>query len=92
MKKSILKQMITCAYELKGKTRDTEIYFNIYSNSAYILDTEEDNIIDIVSTQEEAEEICNSPEMKGEVYYKPILINAFTGERITRKNFDKYKK
>lgn len=92
MKKSTLKQMITCAYELKGKTKSTEIAFNIYSNGAYILDNEEDNIIDIVETQEEAEEICNSPEMKGEVYYKPILIDIITGERITRKNFDKYKK
>lgn len=92
MKKSILKQMILCAYELKGKTKDTEIVFNIYSNSAYILDTEEENIIDIVETEEEAKEICNSLEMKGEVYYKPMLIDAITGETITRKNFDKYKK
>ena len=92
MKKSILKQMIRCAHELKDKTIDTEIVFSIYSNSAYILDTEEDNMIDVVETQEEAEEICNSPELKGEVYYKPMLIDDITGERVTRKNFDAYKK
>ena len=90
MTKRELKSMVAHAYDMKAKTHETEVMFNIYSNGHYILDTEEDRAIDVVLTEQEAIEICECEEMKGEVYYKPILIDADSGERVTRENFQYY--
>jgi len=98
MTKKLLKQMVAHAYEMKAATYETEVVFQIYSDSIYVLDTEEDNIIDCVQTEQEAISLCNginSGEFsayggRSECYYKPILIDADTGERVTRTNFMYY--
>lgn len=94
MTKKELKQMVAHAYNMKAKTHATEVVFQIYSSSIYILDTEEDNVIDVVETEEEAIEACAGiDEEAGEkmgCYYKPILIDADSGERVTRENFQYY--
>jgi hypothetical protein len=96
--KKHIKEMVKCANDLKAQTTGTQILFNIYSDSAYILDNEEENIIDAFENEEEAKETCaaiNSGEysdgIKSNCYYKPILIDELTGEQITRNNFDLYK-
>ena len=85
-----IKQAVKHAYQMKAETHETEVMFNIYSKGCYILDTEEDRVIDVVLTEEEAIDICNCEELKGEVYYKPILIDADSGKRVTRDNFEYY--
>ena len=98
MKKSELKSMVKHAYETKAKTHETEVVFQIYADGHYILDTEEDNVIDVTRTEEEAIEMCDainddySEELgkKCGTYYKPILIDADSGERVTRANFQYY--
>lgn len=94
MTKKELKQMVAHAYEMKAKTHETEVAFQIYSNSIYILDTEEDNVIDVVETEEEAISVCEGIDdevgEKTRCYYKPILIDADSGERVTRENFQYY--
>jgi hypothetical protein len=94
MTKRELKLIVKQAFQLKEKSFGTEVAFNVYSNSLYILDTEEDNVIEMTRTEAEAESICNSLNEgnKGCVYYKPILIDEDSGERITRKTFKLYLK
>ena len=89
MNKTDLKKMVAHAYKMKAATHETEVVFNIYSNGTYILDNEEDNILDVAFTEQEAIDWCNNPEIQG-CYYKPILIDADSGERVTRKNFMYY--
>jgi hypothetical protein len=71
----------------------TEVAFNVYSDGIYILDTEEDNIIELCRTEQDAINCCVGikKEGGGNCYYKPVLIGADSGERITRKNFYLYK-
>lgn len=96
--KKEIKEMVADAYEMKAATHKTEIVFQIYANGLYILDTEEDNVIDVLDNEEEAIESCkgiNSGEFsddgsKSDSYYKPILIDADSGERVTRANFEYY--
>jgi hypothetical protein len=96
--KKQLRRVVKHAYEMKDKTHETEVVFQIYSDGIYILDTEEDRVIDVAPTEEEAIDICksiNSGEFsddgsKAECYYKPILIDADSGERVTRANFQYY--
>jgi len=98
MKKSELKKLVAHAYDMKAKTHETEVVFQIYANGMYILDNEEDNVIDICETEEEAIEICKGIDEesllecgeKANCYYKPILIDADSGERVTRENFMYY--
>lgn len=98
MKKSELKSMVKHAFEMKAKTHETEVAFQIYADGHYILDTEEDNVIDVTRTEEEAIEMCEAINdeyfeefgKKGGTYYKPILIDADSGERVTRENFKYY--
>ena len=89
MNKTDLKKMVAHAYEMKAKHEGTDVAFYIYADGTYILDTEEDNVIEVVFTEEEAIEICSEPELKG-VYYKPLLIDSDTGERVTRKTIQHY--
>jgi hypothetical protein len=91
MTKRELKSMVAHAYELQSQTVGTQVVFQVYADGHYILDTEEDNVIEVLETEEEAISMCSNNELKG-CYYKPILIDAIDGERITRKNFDSYKK
>lgn len=88
------KARVKHAYEMKASTFKTEVAFNVYSDSIYILDTEEDNIIEMCETEQDAIDCCNGikEEGGGNCYYKPVLIDVENGEMITRKNFDKYKK
>lgn len=94
MKKKKLKSMVAHAYNMKAKTHETEVAFNIYSNGHYILDTEEDNVIEICKTEQEAinciDGIDKELGYKSGCYYKPILIDADSGERVTRENFQYY--
>lgn len=87
MNKTDLKKMVAHAYEMKAATHETEVVFNIYSTSIYILDSEEDNILSVEFTEYEAIEMCKAFK---DCYYKPILIDADSGERVTRKNFMYY--
>ena len=74
--------------------------FQIYANGNYILDTEEDNVIDILENEQEAiesVEAINSGEYtddgtKSDCYYKPVLVDQLTGERITRDTIKEYLK
>jgi hypothetical protein len=100
MKKKELKSMVADAYKLQSKTTGTQVSFQIYANGNYILDTEEDNVIGIVDNEQEAIESCeaiNSGEFsedgtKSDCYYKPILIDEETGERITSDTIKNYLK
>ena len=87
MKKKELKSMVADAYKLQSKTNGTQVVFQIYANGNYILDTEEDNVIDIMYNEQEAiesVEAINSGEFsddgsKSDCYYKPVLIDELTG-------------
>ena len=96
MKKSDLKKMVNHAQQMVLQHKGIEICFNIHSGSIYILDTEEDNIIDISRTEEDAIQFIKGINEESGFdtgcYYKPILIDSITGERITRKTIDNYKK
>lgn len=100
MKKKELKSMVADAYKLQSKTNGTQVVFQIYANGNYILDTEEDNVIDIMYNEQEAiesVEAINSGEFsddgsKSDCYYKPVLIDELTGERITRETIKEYLK
>ena len=93
--KSLLKKAVKHAYKMKSETKYTDVAFQIYANSIYILDTEEDNVIEICRTEQEAIECCEGIDeesgQKNSVYYKPILIDKDSGERITRTNLNQYK-
>lgn len=90
MKIKAIRQRVAHAYDMKNKTYNTEVAFCIYADSHYILDTEEDNVIEVCRTEEEAIEVCNYKELKGDVYYKPVLIDAHSGNRVTRSTFHLY--
>lgn len=100
MTKKELKSMVSDAYKLQSKTKGTQVVFQIYTNGHYILDTEEDNVIDVLDNEKDAiesVEAINSGEFsgdgsKGDCYYKPILIDEFTGKKITRETIEKYLK
>ena len=93
MKKSDLKSLINQAEKMISKHKGISICFQIYCDGNYILDTEEDNVIDISRTEKEAIEIINGMKEEGynNMYYKPILIDSITGKRVTRKTIDNYK-
>jgi hypothetical protein len=84
----LIKQAKKMVTEYKG----IEICFQIYSGGNYILDTEEDNVIDIIRTEEEAIQFLTDMKKEGcvNLYYKPILIDSICGERITRSTIYKY--
>lgn len=98
--KRFIKKMVQSAKELQAMTTGTTIVFNIYADSCFVLDNEEDNVLDVVYTEEEAIETCkgvNSGEFsddssKSNVYYKPALVDKDSGELITRKNWKAYAK
>lgn len=100
MTKKQLKTMVAQAYDLQSKTNGTQVVFQIYANSNYILDTEEDNVIEVLDNEQdaiEAVEAINSGEFsddgsKGDCYYKPILIDALDGQRVTRETLKYYQK
>ena len=94
MKKSQLKHFIKSANEVKAQTKHTVIVWQIYAGGCYVLDTEEDNVIHVCESEEEAincikgineESGCNTG-----CYYKPILIDKDSGERVTRENLKDY--
>lgn len=91
MTKKELKSMVAHAYEVQSQTVRTQVVFQVYADGHYILDTEEDNVIEVMESEDDAIQMCEAKELKG-CYYKPILIDADSGERITRQNFDSYKK
>lgn len=97
LSKKDLKAMIKHAYKMKAQTHETEVVFNMYANGLYILDTEEDDVIDICYSREEAIEWMKGMDEQNKIeggvndcYYKPILIDADSGERVTRANFQYY--
>lgn len=94
MNKKQLKEMVAHAYEMKAATHETEVVFQLYADGHYILDTEEDNVIDILETEQEAIDSVNGINEEAGYntgcYYKPILIDADSGERVTRANFQYY--
>ena len=96
MKKSNLKHFIKSANEVLSKTKHTQIVWQVYADGCYVLDTEEDNVIEICLSEQEAIEVIKgiNEEMKcnSGCYYKPILIDKDSGERITRKNLKNYLK
>ena len=96
MKKSNLKHFIKSANDVFKQTKYTQIVWQVYANGCYVLDTEEDNVIEICLTEAEAIEVIKgiNEEMKynSGCYYKPILIDKDSGERITRKNLKYYLK
>lgn len=94
MKKRKLNALIKSANEVLSQTKYTKIVWQVYANSAYVLDTEEDNVIEVCTTEVEAMSVCKGIDKesgcKTECYYKPILIDKDSGERITRKNLKHY--
>lgn len=92
MKKSDLKKLVKHAYDMKVKTDNTEVIFQIYCQSLYVLDTEEDNVIETTNTEKEAIELIEGMKEEGckDLYYKPILIDADSGVRVTKQNFKYY--
>lgn len=100
IKKKYIRLFTKSAKELAAQTRGTMVVYNVYADACFALDTEDDNIIDVCRTEEEAIEQCegiNSGEFsddgsKSDVYYKAFLIDADTGEKITRKNIKNYLK
>lgn len=96
MKKSTLNAFRKSAAELLSKTKYTMIVWQVYADGAYILDTEEDNVIEVCKTEEDAiNTITGIDEESGYktgCYYKPVLIDSDSGERITRKNLNLYLK
>ena len=59
MKKSELKSLIKQAEKMLTEYKGIEICFQIYCDGNYILDTEEDNVIEISRTEQEAIDITN---------------------------------
>jgi len=100
IKQSHIDSFTRSAREIVKKTTGTMVVYAIYADSCYALDTEEYNVIDFMRTEREAKENCkaiNSGEFsengfKSECYYKARVIDAETGERITRKNIKNYLK
>jgi hypothetical protein len=94
MTKRELKKMVAQAYEMKAATHETEVVFYIYSGCCYILDTEDDDVISIEISEQDAIDTINGINddtgYKTGCYYKPVLIDADSGERVTRKNFQYY--
>ena len=93
MKKSDLKSLIQQAEKMVIDYKGIEVCYQIYCGGNYILDTEEDNVIDIVRTEKDAIDVLKGMNEEGynECYYKPIIIDSDSGERINRKNIDNYK-
>ena len=93
MKKSDLKSLVKQAEKMVAEHKGISICFQIYCGGNCILDTEEDNVIDISRTEQEAIEIINGMKEEGcdNLYYKPIIIDSISGKRITRKTIDNYK-
>lgn len=99
MKKSEIKARVKHAYEMQSKTVGTSVMFKVYADAIYILDNEEDNVIEICETEEDAIECCKSineykekGEPKSNCYYKPYLADEKTGNPITRADFKFYDK
>jgi len=94
MRKSDLKSLISQAEKMVSEYKGIEICFNMYAGSNYILDTDEDDVIDIVRTEEDAIKWIKGMNKEGfnTCYYKPILIDSIDGERITRTNILHYEK
>jgi hypothetical protein len=100
IKKKYLSIFTKSAEALKAKTKGTQVVFFIYSDNCFALGFEEDNIIDVIDTEEGAISSCNGINsgeftddgIKSDCYYKAALIDADTGERITRKSITKYLK
>jgi hypothetical protein len=92
MKKSNLKKLVKHAYDMKDKTDNTEVVFQIYTPNMYILDSEEDCVLEVINTEKEAIEFIKDMKQGGckDLYYKPILIDADSGVRVTRKDFKYY--
>lgn len=90
--KKLLKQAVKHAYDMKAKTHETEVVFQVYSNGIYILDTEEDRVIEVTFTEHEAIDLIEGMKEEGvnDLYYKPILIDVDSGIRVTRSNFKYY--
>lgn len=96
MKKSTLKAFKKSAAELLSKTKYTMIVWQVYADGCYVLDTEEDNVIEVCKTEEEAistiKGIDEESGYKTGCYYKPIIIDKDSGQRITRKTLNLYLK
>ena len=98
--KRYIKNMVKNAKKLQSMTVHTDIIYNVYADSCFVLDDERDNIISVEFTEEDAIEACNginSGEFsddgsKANCYYKPELIDKDSGERITRENWKHYAK
>lgn len=80
--------MVKQAEKIASKLKDVQVVYQIYSDGIFVLDTEED-----------AKEACagiNGGEfsngIKSKCYYKPCIIDMDSGEIITRKNIDLYRK
>jgi len=92
MKKSDLKKLVKHAYDMKAKTDNTEVVFQVYTPNMCILDSEEDCVLEITETEKDAIKLIEGMKEEGckDLYYKPILIDADSGVRVTRKNFKYY--
>ena len=90
--KKQLKQVVKHAYEMQLNTHETVVLFQIYAGGMYVLDTEEDNVIEVTDTEQDAINIIQGLKEEGckDVYYKPILADVDSGERVTRENFQYY--
>ena len=94
MTKRKIARFIKSANELLAKTKGTMIVYNVYADGCYALDTEEDNVISVERTEADAKELIEDINEESGYntgcYYKPILIDADTGNRITRENIKQY--
>lgn len=94
MKISNLKSLIKQAEKMVTEYKGIEVCFNMHAGSNYILDTEDDDVIDVARTEEDAIEWIKGMNQEGynTCYYKPIIIDSDTGERVTRETIDNYEK
>lgn len=94
MRKSKINAFRKSAAELLGKTKYTMVVWQVYANSAYILDTEEDNVLEVCRNEIDAinyiKAIDEESGFKSGCYYKPILIDKDSGGRVTRENLKDY--
>ena len=98
--KKHIRLFVKSAKEIINKTDGLDIVYNIYADSCFALDNEEDNIIDVMPNEESAIETVraiNSGEFsddgrKSNCYYKPSIIDANSGIVVTRETIKQYLK
>jgi hypothetical protein len=87
-----MKELLKAAQELKAKTKETEIQFEIYvgSNSHDIFSSEEDAKLMVEDIKSQDPEYFEKTKKK--VYYKPIVVDMYDGSLVTEANWEEHNK